>query len=222
MVRRIGMKLVALAVLCGLMLGAVPSACAIKQTLMYFSAASGTQNTESVAPGIGKGESYLSTIANRNGVMSGSRQVKPLQVRFDFYRIMNGWAAGFGIGMSTYANKLTFADGSKVSISSRAIYYGLTYHLRRGGIYPYFGFGTGSHYAHVTESVKINNVWYSSSFFEQASSPLYYNLGVRIPFGSWGVLLTQQAISAPLRTPTEEKDFELGGVSRLLGLYWGF
>ena len=56
MVRRIGMKLVALAVLCGLMLGAVPSACAIKQTLMYFSAASGTQNTESVAPGIGKGE----------------------------------------------------------------------------------------------------------------------------------------------------------------------
>jgi len=222
MVRRIGMKLVALAVLCGLALGAAPSAWAIKQTFMYFSAASGIQDTGKKAPGIGNGESYLSTIAARNGTMSGSRQVKPLKVRFDFYRIMNGWAAGFGVGLSTYANKLTFADGSEVSISSRALYYGLTYHLRMGGLYPYFGFGTGSHYARVDELVKVNNVWYASTFFGQAASPAYYNLGVRIPFGSWGVFLNQQSISAPLRAPTEERDLELGGVSNLLGVYWGF
>ena len=222
MVRCIGIKLVALAVLWGLALGAVPSAWAIKQTFMYFSAASGTQDTGSQAPGIGNGENYLSTIVARNGVMSGNRQVNPLQIRFDFYRIMNGWAAGFGVGVSTYANKLAFADGSEVSISSRAFYYGLTYHLRMGGLYPYLGFGTGSHYARVDELVKINNVWYASTFFGQASSPLYYNLGVRIPFGSWGVFLNQQATSALLRAPMEEKDLELGGVSNLLGVYWGF
>ena len=222
MVRRIGMKLALLAVLGGLVLAAAPSAWAIKQTFLYFSATSGIQDTARVAPGIGKGESYLSTIATRNGTMKGSRQVKPLQVRFDFYHIMNGWAAGFGIGMSTYANKLTFADGSEVSISSRALYYGLTYHLRMGGIYPYFGFGSGSHYARVQELVKINNVWYASTFFGQATSPVYYHLGVRIPFGSWGFFLNQQATSAPLLAPTEAKVLELGGVSSLLGLYWGF
>jgi hypothetical protein len=74
----------------------------------------------------------------------------------------------------------------------------------------------------VQELVKINNVWYASSFFGQATSPVYYNLGVRIPFGSWGVFLNQQAISAPLLAPTEAKVLELGGVSSLLGLYWGF
>ena len=216
------MKLVVLAVLGGLALGAAPSAWAVKQTFLHFSVASGVQNTSSVAPGIGKGESYVDTIASRNGALQSSRRVIPLVLRFDFYRIMNGWGGGFGIGLQTYRSKLTFADGSTVQISSNAIYYGFTYHLRMGSFYPYFGFGTGSHYARVQELVKIGNVWYASTFFGQATDPLYYKLGVRIPFGSWGVLLTQQAISAPLRAPTEEKDLELGGVSNLIGLYWGF
>ena len=59
MVRRIGMKLALLAVLGGLVLAAAPSAWAIKQTFLYFSATSGIQDTARVAPGIEIGRAHV-------------------------------------------------------------------------------------------------------------------------------------------------------------------
>ncbi|MCH2297013.1 MAG: hypothetical protein MK441_03785, partial [SAR324 cluster bacterium] len=61
-----------------------------------------------------------------------------------------------------------------------------------------------------------------TTVFGQVDTPVYYKLGARIPFNSWGLVLTQQYTSANMEVASANKNVALGGVSTLIGRYYGF
>ena len=102
------------------------------------------------------------------------------------------------------------------------VLYGFNFYYRGDIWFPFLGFGSGNYSAKVQETLYATYTTTSSTIFGQVDMPLYYKIGFRIPFNSWGIIFTQQFISADMLVASENKRVSLGGTATLFGAYYGF
>ena len=194
----------------------------IEQTFTYLSVQSGSQDP-AAASGIfeNKGR-YFETLESAHGKLKEDRLVRPEVFAFDFYGVTGSLAGGFGIEVHRYNRQFQFADDSQVDIYAVGVLYGFNFYYRGGIWFPFAGFGTGNYSAKVLEELKNPGSVTTSTVFGQVDSPFYYKIGFRVPFNSWGLIATQQYISADMEVTTENKPLSLGGSASLFGFYYGY
>ena len=205
-----------------LLFSQVPMVSAIDQTFAYLSFQTGTQDLASSGGPLGRNSNYFSSLENDHGNTDGNKKVRPEVYSFDFYRVSGSVASGFGIDTVRFNRRFLFADGSNVAIYGLGVLYGFNFYYRGDFWYPFLGFGTGNFTAKVQEKLYSISGIRTGAVFGQVETPLYYKLGFRIPFNSWGILATQQYTTADMSVPTENKTLSLGGSTTLFGVYIGF
>lgn len=210
--------------LCGMcLLFCVSTGWGVEQTVVYLAVQTGQQNTGSPAPGVGRMDSYLSTLEDKHGSLKENRQVSPKIISFDFYKTTGSVASGFGMEVHSYVKKYSFEnDSSQVNLSAVGLLYGLNFYYRGDFWFPFIGFGTGNYSAKLKEELTTGSNTTSGTIFGQVDNPFYYKFGVRIPFNGLGIIFTQQYTSADFQVPTEDKPISLGGTSSFIGFYYGF
>ena len=205
-----------------LSLAQVPCVSAIDQTLSYVSFQTGSQDLTAPGSLLGSSADYFSSLENTHGSISGDREVRPEVFSFDFYRASNALASGFGIEVHRYNKEFRFQDNSEVGIYAVGVLYGFNFYYRGDIWFPFLGFGTGNYSAKVQETLYAVSSTTNSTIFGQVDTPLYYKIGFRIPFNSWGIIFTQQFISADMLVASENNKVSLGGTATLFGVYYGF
>jgi hypothetical protein len=194
-----------------------------EKIVYYFALQYGNQNTGSPAPVVGSEDSYLSTLEEKHGALKENRNVRPKVISFDFYKTSGSFASGFGLEVHSYSKSYSFEnDSSSVDISAVGLLYGLNFYYRGDYWFPFIGFGTGNYSAKVQEQLTSGSTTNQGTVFSQVDDPLFYKLGVRIPFNGMGIVLTQQYISADIKVATEDEPLSLGGTGTFIGLYSGF
>ena len=194
-----------------------------EQTVVYYTFQYGIQHTGIPATGVGRTDSYLSTLENEHGEIKENRQVSPIVLSFDFYKTNGAVASGFGIEGHSYKKIYTFVnDSSQITIQAAGLLYGLSFYYRGNYWYPFIGFGTGNYSAKVKEELAADRIKTFGTVFGQVDKPFYYKFGARIPFNGMGFIITQQYISADIEVATVNKPLSLGGSATLLGMYTSF
>lgn len=194
----------------------------IEQTFTYLSIQSGSQDPSASSGVFANKGRYFETLESAHGKLKKDRLVRPEVFAFDFYSVSGSLAGGFGIEVHRYNRQFQFADDSQVDIYAVGVLYGFNFYYRGEIWFPFIGFGTGNYSAKVQEQLNFTGSVTKSTVFGQVDSPFYYKLGFRIPFNSWGLMLTQQYISADMEVATENKPLSLGGTATLFGAYYGF
>jgi len=194
----------------------------VEQTVVYLAVQNGQQDAGSPAPGVGRMDSYLSSLEAKHGTLKENRQVNLKIISFDFYKTTGSVASGFGMEVHSYEKKYTFNDSSLVNLSAVGLLYGLNFYYRGDFWFPFIGFGTGNYSAKVKEELTTGSTTTSGTVFGQVDNPFYYKFGVRIPFNGLGIIFTQQYTSADFQVATENKRLSLGGTASFVGFYYGF
>tara|TARA_B100000686_G_C16429492_1_gene781341 strand:+ start:113 stop:772 length:660 start_codon:yes stop_codon:yes gene_type:complete len=195
----------------------------IEETLVFLALQKGKQDTASTAPGLLQKDSYYSSLENKHGSLNEKLEVKPTVFSFDFYKINGNFASGFGLEMHSYKKSYSFGnEGTSINISAVGILYGLNFYYRGDFWFPFVGFGTGNYSAKVKEELKTDSNTSYGTVFGQVDKPFFYKFGLRIPLNGFGIIITQQYISANMKVDTENKPLSLGGIGSFLGIYYGF
>ena len=194
----------------------------IDQTFTFFAYQSGIQNLKASDDYFMKNTSYLNYIVNQHGKGNKDFVVSPSVLSFDFYRVSNFIASGFGVETTRYSNNFKFKDNSNIDLSVYGLLYGFNFFYRGDFWFPFFGFGTGNYNAKITENIFTNGSLTNNVLFGQVDSPFYYKFGFRVPLNSWGFQYTQQYTSANMNVETINKEISLGGISNLFGVFIGF
>ncbi len=201
-----------------LILGSMSSAWAVDETFVTISSQSGTQDTSATAPVLGETEGYIQALEASQGALQSSRTVDLSGFSLDFYRVHGASAVGFEVKLQRYDTDYLFANGSRVSLSVQQFLYGVNAYHRGGWWFPFIGAGSGSVYGKVSESLTINGTSYSATTYGQVANPYFFQVGVRFPFGPFGLLLSRQYLSATMQVETEKQPLELGGEATILGV----
>ena len=147
--------------------------------------------------------------------------LKIIDRNIDFYKINGDFASGFGVELHNYKKSFSFGNNSsKVSLSAVGMLYGLNFYYRGDYWFPFIGFGTGNFSAKVKEELKTELSSNNATVFDQVDKPFYYKFGVRIPFNGFGLLITQQYISANMHVDSENEYLSLGGTGTFLGIFY--
>ena len=193
----------------------------IEETFIYFAVQKGEQDATSTTYGSLQKDTYLSSLEEKHGSLKGNREVNPTVFSFDFYKINGGFASGFGIELHNYKKTFSFENNSSsVSLSAVGMLYGLNFYYRGDYWFPFIGFGTGNYSAKVKEKLETESSSTNATVFDQVDKPFYYKFGVRIPFNGFGLLITQNFISANMHVYTENKQLPLGGKGTFLGIFY--
>ena len=195
---------------------------AVEQTFSYLSIFSGIQDLSASSGALSSKSNYFNSLEGEHGNLKESRKVQPLVIGFDFYRASGSVASGFGIEIQRYKKPFNFSDGSRLALETLGVLYGFNFYYRGDFWFPFFGFGTGNYSSKIQETFYASGTLTESTIFGQVDTPLYYKLGARIPLNSWGIVFSQQFISADLDVASSNKHIALGGTSTLFGLYYGF
>lgn len=191
--------------------------------MVYYTFQYGIQHTGIPATGVGRTDSYLTTLETEHGRLKEDRQVRAIVLSFDFYKTNGAVASGFGIEAHGYKKLYTFEnDSSQINLQAAALLYGLNFYYRGEFWYPFIGFGTGNYSAKVKEELTKDSITTFGTVFGQVDKPFYYKFGARIPFNRFGFIITQQYISADIEVATVSKPLSLGGSATLLGIYTSF
>lgn len=186
----------------------------------FMSIQSGVQNT-----GLSTNDDYLEKLAEDHGNVNEDRIANPLVVTLEFYRGYGSVGAGFTLESHRYAKKYSFPDESSVHVAASGVIYSFNFHYLGDIFMPFLGFGSGTYTADISERLMPSTSSESRTRARvRASNPtsLLGKIGMRIPLGYCGFILTWYTISAPVTVPTEKRSFELGGDANLLGVYCGF
>ncbi len=194
------------------------TAWAVDETFVTISTQSGTQDTSKQAPILGESEGYIQALERTQGALQSDRTVSLSGVSLDFYRVHGPSAVGFEVKLQRYEKQYLFANGANVSLSVQQFLYGVNAYHRGGWWFPFIGIGSGSVYGKVSESLELDGTAYSATTFGQVANPYFFQYGVRFPFGSFGLLLVRQHLSATMQVETEKTPLELGGEATLFGL----
>ena len=198
------------------------NAYAIDQTFSYLSVFSGSQDLSASPGGLGSESNYFEWLEESHGNLEENRKVQPSVIGFDFYRASGVVASGFGLEIQRYKKSFNFSDGSGLTLEALGVLYGFNFYYRGDFWFPFFGFGTGNYSTKIQETLYSGSSVTETTVFGQVDTTVYYKLGARIPFNSWGLVLTQQFTSANMEVASANKNVALGGVSTLFGLYYGF
>jgi hypothetical protein len=190
---------------------------AVEQTFVTISSQTGTQDTSSPAPGIGREATYLEEMEKTQGALTSDRLVSLSGVSLDFYRVHGSSAVGFEVKLQDYTKQYAFSSGSTVDLSVRQFLYGVNAYHRGGWYYPFIGAGSGSVYVKLQESVTQSGQKYGATVYGQVPNPYYYQAGIRFPFGMFGILLVRQYLAATVTVDTQNAPLELGGEATILG-----
>ena len=193
----------------------------IEENFVYFAFQKGKQDSTSSPPGALKKDTYLSSLEEIHGSIKGNREVNPTVFSFDFYKINGDFASGFGVELHNYKKSFSFGNNSsKVSLSAVGMLYGLNFYYRGDYWFPFIGFGTGNYSAKVKEELKTETSSTNATVFDQVDRPFFYKFGFRIPFNGFGILITQQYISANMHVDSENKYLPLGGTGTFIGIFY--
>ncbi|MGK5092599.1 hypothetical protein WDW89_11380 [Deltaproteobacteria bacterium TL4] len=208
------------------------------QTFYYLSAQVGQQNLgvgdngplKTVAGYLESGsssesdEAYLDVIAQNHGALKEVNTVYPLLLSFDFYLPYGSFASGLGVELHQYSKTYKFKDNSTFSFNTLAMLLAYTLYYRGDVWFPFVAVGTGHYTASFSERLAAteDEPVLKARFSDTVPLTLYYKLGVRIPFESWGIMASQYVIYAPLVIATENKNLNLGETTFLLGAYLAF
>lgn len=198
---------------------------AVDQNFYFFIFKMGSQNTAQTPALIGKADQYLKTIADDHGNRKQDRLVNPIAVSFDLYRVDDAFATGFGLEINRYTKTYSFEDNSKIELETQGFLYGLSTYYRGNFWFPYFALGSGGYSVKIREKLLNTDQGEETthaSFIASAPNVLYYELGIRVPLGDWGVMTSWRATAARLKVKTVGKKLELGGQTTFLGAYYAF
>ena len=195
----------------------------IEENFVYFAIQKGKQDPTNNPPGTLQNDTYLTSLEEKHGSLKENREVNPTVFSFDFYKINGNFASGFGIELHNYKKYFSFENNrSSVILSAVGMLYGLNFYYRGDYWFPFIGFGTGNFSAKVKEELKTENTSTNATVFDQVDRPIYYKFGVRIPFNGFGLLITQNYISANMHVDSENKHLSLGGTGTFLGIFYSF
>ncbi len=193
----------------------------VEDTFIYFAVQKGEQDSSSNSFGALQKDTYLPSLEKNHGSLKENRKVNPTVFSFDFYKINGDFASGFGIELHNYKKIFSFEnDSSALSLSAVGMLYGLNFYYRGDYWFPFIGFGTGNYSAKLKEELRTESSSTNATVFDQVDKPFYYKFGVRIPFNGFGLLISQNYISANMHVNSENKHLPLGGKGTFLGIFF--
>ena len=212
--KKAGLALAILAALT-LALTAAPRRAPAQGQLAYFlTLRSGVQNAE------GSGDTLFEDFEAEHGPFTGTRDVETEGLEFDLITFPSqDYGVGLGIEYHQYFKVFFFQDptgalpSSRITLKGRALLYTLKFYRRFDSFWPYLGLGTGNYFMNFSEGGMVR-------FFEASTEVYHGRVGVRIPIGSWSLVLEYGRTHAPITIQTRPNlpVLELGGTYRSVGI----
>ena len=171
-------------------------------------------------------DTYIAKLQKTHGTLTTSRAVIPIASTYEILQKQGNFGAGFGFENHRYFVDYEFNDKSTIRVGTKGLFHTLLFSYVGEFWEPFFGVGTGTYSANVTETLRATSAGDNATKAEMRISNTHSYLGkigVRFPLLSdCGVVFSYYAISAPITVPTEGEKLELGGDSAITGLYCKF